>query len=403
MKKEKRYHFRDILAALVYFFRQATGLLSIPFKNANRATYGGNLDPTYLLGASYSKDVIKNKKRRNEFFAFILPFLIIAIFHILFINTLDLPKYAITFAKLVLCILTMLFVKNYTKKINLYHFSLFYTLFAIVGTVLSFIFQNTITWRYNDYINSFDLTRLQLFYLEPSELGFHASIIILILFYLLLTDKIKKYKWKIIIAILANIFILYLSKALGAIVILSVVILLLGLYSTILRPTKNNVSRFIVFIITAIALVIVSINSNSSIAERISSVVSGTDGSVNYRVNVSFNVLGQSMNDSGFLGVGLGNVNTQEFISKYYDIGLDQMIVNSFVYFWVETGIIGFIIWVIFMGMLFKKTLSKKDRLAFALLCFIFLYQFVGSHYTSGLNWIIYGYILSNRRLEDEE
>lgn len=401
MKNTKKTDKKSIVLALVYFFRQGAGLLSIPFKGLNRATLGGNLDPTYLLGLYYIKDILKQQKKRKEFLICLSPILFIVLFQLISLTPTNVPKFIVTFIKLVLCVLILLFVKNYSKKINLYHFSIAYTVVAGVFTIISLLARNTIMWRYNDYVNSFDLTRLQLFYLEPSELGFHISIIILILLCLFLSDKYKKYKYKILGMILANVFILYLSKALGATVILFGTVTLLLIYAVATSPNKKNIAALIIFAIISIGAIVALVANDSSLVERISSVASGTDGSVNYRLNVSFDVLGRSMSDYGPFGVGLGNVNTDAFISRYANFGLDQMIVNSFVYFWVETGAIGFIFWMVFMLYLFYRCADKRDKLAFALLLFVFLYQFVGGHYTSGLSWIVYGYVLSKGKFDE--
>ncbi|MBQ6127586.1 hypothetical protein IJI69_02740 [Candidatus Saccharibacteria bacterium] len=295
----------------------------------------------------------------------------------------------------------MLFVKNRFNKLNLYHFSLAYTITAGLFALVSLFVQNNITWRYNDYVNSFDLTRLQLFYLEPSELGFHVSIIIIILVCLLFSSRYKKQRYAIFGMLFVNVIILYLSKALGAIAILSLSILILAFYLVSLKPTKDSFFKLFLFTLIGGVSILLLFWGGSSIAERANSVLSGTDGSVNYRLNVSFEVLGRSLQDYNLLGSGFGNVNTDGFISRYSDLGLDQMLVNSFVYFWVETGLVGIVIWAVFMVYLFRKCLRKKDKLAFALLIFVFLYQFVGGHYTSGLTWIIYGYALSDWRWDE--
>ena len=402
MKSKKIKDVKSILLAVIYFFRQATGYLALLFRNVSRATFGGNLDPTYICGLVYIKDIVKQKKWRKEFLVFLLPILLIVVTQLLSLAPTSISKYLITLVKLVICILTMLFVKNKFKKLNLYHFSLAYTVIAGIFTLVSLFFQNTVTWRYNDYVNSFDLTRLQLFYLEPSELGFHISIIIIILICLLFSSNYKKYRYAILSMLFINLAILYLSKALGAIVILSLSICVFAFYLVSSRPTKNSFFKLFLFILIGGASIALLFWGGSSITERVNSVLSGTDGSVNYRLNVSFEVLGESLRDYNLLGTGLGNVNTDGFISRYSGLGLDQMLVNSFVYFWVETGIIGIVIWAVFMIYLFRKCLQKKDKLSFVLLVFVFLYQFVGGHYTSGLTWMIYGYILSDWRWNEE-
>ena len=120
MKKTKKTDKKSIVLALVYFFRQGAGLLSIPFKGLNRATLGGNLDPTYLLGLYYIKDVLKQQKKRKEFLICLSPILFIVLFQLISLTPTNVPKFIVTFIKLVLCVLILLFVKNYSKKIQLW-------------------------------------------------------------------------------------------------------------------------------------------------------------------------------------------------------------------------------------------------------------------------------------------
>ena len=137
-------------------------------------------------------------------------------------------------------------------------------------------------------------------------------------------------------------------------------------------------------------------NSNIGMANRIKQTLAGKDGSVNYRVNVSLEVLNKSLKDYDYMGCGFGNLNTTDFISQYQDFKLAQMVVNSYIYFWIETGILGIIYWLILIFYIAKKCIKSKSIIKIGLFTYILLFQFVGIHFTNGLIWLIYGFIISS-------
>lgn len=399
-KNEKKYSY-------LFFFRQVAELLSLLFKNVSEATFAGNLDPFYIFGIKSVPGVFKNKKLFKEVCLFFVPLILLAMLQLVLIKDLNIIKFIVNLLKILICILIMLYFKNKKNDINLFDFCKSVTIIESVFLILSLIFINdSILWRLNDYTNGYDLRRLRLLYLEPSELGFHISIIIILLLTLLIKNVKKGEKSNqraILVCLAINALILYLSKSMGAIVILFIAIVIMLVANFFKSQSKK---KSFIYLIGSFILVVglaIFMNSNSGVAKRIQDVFDGHDNSVNYRVGVSVNVFKQSLKDYHYLGCGFGNVNTTSFISRYNYMKLVQMIVNSFIYFWTETGIIGLIYWVYLMYYIIKNFWKNRNITRLGLLSYVLVFQFVGSHFTSGIIWVIYGIAMSDKNSNEIE
>lgn len=381
--------------SFIYFFRQSTKLLSLKFKNINSATFGGNLDPFYLFGIYNFKKILCSNKKIREFLLFSLPILFISVIQFVFIKNINYTKFFVNIFKIMICISIMLYVKNKNIKINLVDICKKVTFLLVIFTIIAFLFkESSIFWRLNDYTNIYDLRRLQLFYLEPSELGFHISILLILLFSFLLSKKDNKKS--IYFLLIINIIILYFSKSMGAILILLISLIVMMITNIIFNGSRQNIKKYLNIGFVGLIGIVIFLNSNIGMANRIKQTLAGKDGSVNYRVNVSLEVLNKSLKDYDYMGCGFGNLNTTDFISQYQDFKLAQMVVNSYIYFWIETGILGIIYWLILIFYIAKKCIKSKSIIKIGLFTYILLFQFVGSHFTNGLIWLIYGFIISS-------
>ncbi len=381
--------------SFIYFFRQSTKLLSLKFKNINSATFGGNLDPFYLFGIYNFKKILCSNKKIREFLLFSLPILFISVIQFVFIKNINYTKFFVNIFKIMICISIMLYVKNKNIKINLVDICKKVTFLLVIFTIIAFLFkESSIFWRLNDYTNIYDLRRLQLFYLEPSELGFHISILLILLFSFLLSKKDNKKS--IYFLLIINIIILYFSKSMGAILILLISLIVMMITNIIFNDSRQNIKKYLNIGFVGLIGIVIFLNSNIGMANRIKQTLAGKDGSVNYRVNVSLEVLNKSLKDYDYMGCGFGNLNTTDFISQYQDFKLAQMVVNSYIYFWIETGILGIIYWLILIFYIAKKCIKSKSIIKIGLFTYILLFQFVGSHFTNGLIWLIYGFIISS-------
>lgn len=391
MNKNKELNF-----SLVYFFRQASKMLSLIFTNIKGATFGGNLDPFYFLGIKYFFVKLRNKQLFLEFLIFVIPVCMIALLQIVGLTHLNILKFFVMILKIFVCVAIMLYVKNCKVTIDLKKICKYLSLIYFFSAILSlFSVYDPIIWRNADYTNIFDLRRLQLFYLEPSELGFHVSLVIIVLFSFWMKTCEKKEKKNLLLFLLMNIFPLYLSKSLGAIAVVILTISLMVVYDIIINFNRKKTLIIALCMIAPIIFLVFIINSNNSLVNRFMRVLQGNDGSVNYRITVSMKVLNNSLSDYYYIGSGLGNVNTPQFIQRYSYLRLDQMIVNSFLYFWTESGIFGIIYWFFLMIYILSVCFKSKNLTKMGLLTYVFIFQFMGSHFTNGLIWLIYGYSVS--------
>lgn len=395
LEKIKKY--KSYYISILYFFRQATQFIALYNSSlGNRATYGGNLDPFYLFGFFEFMRFMRIKKVPKKFLAFFGTIFVMAIIQFVFISNLDLARFGINIFKIFLCVLAMLYFSEKNISIDVKKVLKILTYLYIIFTVLSLtVMKGSILWRLKDFTNIYSLERLQLFYLEPSELGFHVAIVIICLFGLLLKEKKLKEKFFLLIYIGLNMITLMFAKSMGAIAILFVTIAIMLVLFFKKRLTKTNLIIFALLLSAMIVVLLMMYRTNNPILKRVIDTFNGKDNSSNYRVGASVNVLFDSLDDYSYIGCGLGNLNTSEFIGHYSKYKLVQMMVNSFLYFMTETGIFGIIYVLVLIIYLIIKCKKSKSIIKAGLLFFLIFYQFVGSHFTNGLVWCLYGLIIN--------
>lgn len=392
-----RQSIKEAIMGFIFSFRQSLKFLSKEHMNF----LGGNLDMFYIFAPIYFFQNIKNK---NKIFNLLKVAAILfgyGLIQLIFIPHLNLVKMIINILKILVCYLVYLYTKENIHKISLLNIAYYASVILTILTGLSLIFrQSDLFWRFNDGINLFSLTRLQLFYLEPSELGFHLIPLVLIFLTKFLLTKNNKQRIISIIFIILNLIPLYLAKPMGAIGIGGLSILIAIFYDYYLHPNKNKRNIYIFAFILSIVFIFILYQLDSPLIQRVIYTLQGNDGSNNYRIGVSFNVLKESLVDYHFLGCGFGNLHTEAFVSQYTDLGLTTVIVNSFIYFIIETGVLGIAFVTYLIYSLYKNAIRYKSVLKMGLTTFLVVYSFFGGHFTSGLAWTLYGILLSN--LNDE-
>lgn len=388
---------KEAIIGFIFSFRQSLKFLSKEHMNF----LGGNLDMFYIFAPIYFFQNIKNKEKVHKLLKVAAILFGYGLIQFIIIPHLNLIKMIINIIKILVCYLVYLYAKENIHKISLLNIAYFASMILTILTGLALVFrQSDLFWRFNDGINLFSLTRLQLFYLEPSELGFHLIPLILIFLTKLLLTKSNRTRIICIVFIVLNLIPLYLAKPMGAIGIGGVSIVITILYDFYLHPTKTKRNIYIVVFILSILLISILYQLDSPLIQRVIYTLQGNDGSNNYRIGVSFNVLKESLLDYHFLGCGFGNLHTNAFISQYKDLGLTTVVVNSFIYFIIETGILGITFVTYLIYQLYKNAINYKSILKMGLTTFLVIYSFVGGHFTSGLVWALYGILLSD--LNDE-
>ena len=384
----------NFLIAILYYFRQAGKLIA----DGNiKNVFGGNLDPFYLVSPLYFYDNYKDKRKMKKILIIVLSMVSLAIIQVIFNSGISIVKMIVNMIKIIICFTSMLYVIENYKKIDILKIAKITSILFAISIPVSLIFnRNEILWRLNDIHNKYTLSRLNLFYLEPSELGFHLAILIIILLGYFLISKNLKEKILLIGLIITNSIVLYMARPLGAIVIVAFSICIMLLADLIYRPTKVKFTLYGVLLLCFIGLVIILIQIKSPIIMRIIDTLNGKDASNSYRIGVTLDVFRQSFIDYKGLGCGFGNLNTDYFISKYSYLGLVVVVTNSFFYFVIETGIIGIIVLLALLIIMLKSCLKDKSLIKWGLFTFLVFYQVFAGHFTSGLYWILYGIILSN-------
>lgn len=394
MKEILKKNINNILFTLFFVFRQAIFYIN--------STCGyfivGNFDVFYALAPIYIYNNFKNKEKIKKLLLIIAIVLIYIFIQIIFLPNYNIFKAVINAIKIIVCFLVLLYVKENINKINFNNVVKFFVLIMVFLVVLSMIFPESILWRHNDTTNKYALERLQLLYTEPSELGFHILLILIPIISNIIIGR-EKIKQNIIFSIIL-IFALILAKPLGAICIGVFAIGSMILYDWIINYSKRKTKIYCTIIVLFIITLLVMIFTNNGLYLRFKDTLNGKDISNNYRIIASYNVVKEIILDTYGLGIGFGNAETDENVEKYYSIGLrEQGIINSYINFIGETGILGILLVAYLIYSLIRTSLKQRDILKLGLTIFIITYQFFGSHFTNSICWIIYGIILSKESL----
>ncbi len=388
---------KEITISLMYVFRQFAKF----FSDRYSTTLAGNVDPFYLFGVLYVLRE-RRKKRILEAFIVVVGLASYALLQFLIIDQLSVPKMIINVIKIFICYLVFRYAVDNADRFDAGKIIISTTCLFALLTIFALIFSGTdVFWRLNDFVNNFTQTRLQLFYVEPSELGYHLLLIMLPLGGIFMLSKSCGVKIASIALVLVNAIVLYLAMPMGAIAIGAVAVFIMIAYDFILRPDKNKMRIYQIFFVMGFLALWVLIYIGNPLVMRIIFTLMGEDSSSNYRVGLSFNVLKHSLVDYNFIGCGFGNQNTEQFIESYSDLGMVQVVVNSFIYFIIETGILGIIVIGTIIAVLIIKSVKDKSVIKLGLSGFIIIYSFLGGHFTSALTWIAYGVICSKIKDED--
>ncbi len=371
----------EIILSLLYIFHQF---------------FDSNIDLFYVffVFVIIKELFLSKKKMRFRLFIFIYFLILYAalqIFSLEYVNLTKLVVYIFKFS-INIYILIYLIEKNYLLK-KLSKISYIISAFYLILLPISLAFKSELLWRLNDIANIYAKNRLKYFYVEPSELSFHISIIIIVLFNLFFYQKNFKSRIITFLFILTNSIILFMSAGLGGMIYLLIsLFILISLY--IMKHMSNKVIFVSLLILCLIILSgVLGDLQNSGFFQRVTDIVNGKDSSTSYRFNTSFTVMKEMLKDTYGVGVGFGNLNTDYIRNKFSAYGLVDVISNSFMYFIAEGGIICLIALILFITLLINKIKFTSITFQLPMLLFILLYQIGGGYFTNPINWIIYGVI----------
>lgn len=381
----------EILIAILYCFHQVFG--NIPFGSK---ILNSNLDFFYILGVIGVIFVIfKRKEDISRLILYSFPIVVYGIFQCLIFNNLNSSKLIVNIFKITICISLMILVSRKSSDFKIEKFVDYVCRFYIIFTPIAFILSsNTYFWRLNDTVNKYNTIRLNLFYIEPSELGFHLSIIIIILIYLIIKEKVIKIRVKYLVYMMDCFILLSLAKAYGSSVILlaSIMIISFGIILAKMKYKNILVGYGLIFLFSLV--IIFSVVTKSSMYMRTVDTLNGTDSSNRYRVGVTQAFTSTALNSTNGIGIGLGNLNTDETKNIFKSTGMTDVVAASFPYFIAEGGIFAALYIVMLMLLILKKVIVSKNMMISILFLFLFLYQIYGGYFTNPVNWILYGLIL---------
>lgn len=353
--------------------------------------FSSNMDILYFL-SFYC--ILKDKKIIFKSLKYISPFIVYGGFQVLHYQSdnFNIIKLIVNVSKIYICILLYIYIKNNAKEINLNKIISYIALMFILLIPIALITKDSFLWRHNDIINNFSKTRLQLFYSEPSELAFHASLVLIFIMYFILKSTVGRKK-NISIAILLS-FLIYLTAGFGAIGGLIISLFIMFTINYFKKLTLRKIVYYYFGLIFAICLIL--LNMNSPLVLRANAVLNGNDASVSYRLKIGYIVMTQALKDTNMIGIGFGNLNTISTASEYANYGLVEIIANSFMYFITEGGLFAIIYLLIFNLSLLKNINRKNNLIKIPLLFFIIYYQIAGGYFTNPINWIVCGLISSD-------
>lgn len=390
----------EILIALFLFFRQAAHYLG--GSDSASLLLGGNVDPFFLVGLLGLLFTIKfGNVRFIRFYSIVLA---VGLLQLAFVPGLEYLNWAINLLKLMLCMAALYFVRDNFTKIRLSWVVVTFSALVAAGTALALVMgPNELLWTLNDGVNKFDLTRLKLTFLEPSELGFTLVVVLIALIHLLFSTKSTRARWLYIVCIGINLTALYYAKPLGAIAIGAIAVIAMAAFQLLaVRPTVRKQVGAISLALAGALLVAFLLspssplqNSNDTLVQRGLYATEGEDSSINYRVGLSFEIAIDALLRAPITGHGFGNVGTDNFIQQYSDKGLVTPLVNSYLAFIAEAGLVGVLIVMYLIIVSYRAAFRSRSAFVFGLVTFIVVYQFTGSHFANPLIWSLYGVALA--------
>ena len=393
MKTDEKYRIKiyTIIFCLLFFFRQAVGYLF--YSTANHEMYYfivGNFDIFYLFSLLW----LFGKNKNILIFPLILIFALFGL-QLLFIDDLNVVKAMINAIKIIICFFVFSGTCKNVNKINYKFFAKMFGMLCYLFLILAFVFKGSILWRHNDIINSFNLTRLQFFYTEPSELGMHCILVLIIAINCLINSGTKKERVSIFFSSILPLFVtIYFSKSMGAFCVGGLAIFISYVYYLLKKnksPQKKVLIVLALILMTAIAFPFIS---KTTTYTRVINTFTKIDYSNNYRIFVPFKVAGYSFVDTYGIGIGLGNAELPANVLKYRVVGLGSAgIINSFMNFIAEGGFLAFILVIYIIYFFGKIVFKEKTFVKMGLYFFIIIFQFMGTYFTNPLCWIVYAFI----------
>ena len=245
-----------------------------------------------------------------------------------------------------------------------FHYVLHKNLYLLIGQLK---LSPSNLQSFADYKNKYDLMYLYnfrptSFFLEPAHFAAYASPSIYILL-----NKNKKIK-NILFAIIVSLSVILSTSGIGI-----VATMIIWAYYLL----KNNENQKLKVITILVFGIFIAVFVNNSIfdksAERIRDINKDSESSINYRLLKGYKMYPKMQLYEQIFGIGLGGY--ESYVRALGDeTELDSNeYMNSVSYILVSTGLIGFIIFCIYMSNIYKLFRSKNNTCIFIVLITIYL------------------------------
>ena len=270
------------------------------------------------------------------------------------------------------CILSSLFViyffinNHYIKPIVIMKIVLITFILDLLGSY----FQLTQVYKFNDVFTSANGADVKSFYPNKNIASFIYIVKIFIISLIPIFSTNKYLRILIVIVNFLAFYILFLlsTRALLLLlpiiftIILSIILAKRFFYKNSLRKSISDFRNFILPLVASFILFNLTVNSQSDIVvdERMSSVFSNNDESVNNRVRFYSHAISQ-IRLTPILGIGVGNwrIKSIEYDKdNVYSYVVPYSVHNDFLEIFAETGILGFVPFTLFFFLLFFKILK---------------------------------------------
>ncbi|MDO5381694.1 MAG: hypothetical protein Q4F06_03110 [Eubacteriales bacterium] len=352
---------------------------------------GGNLDLYYFYAMLvFVFYVCKRTKLLNKIIK-IWAFLICVHIVIILFNGIEqeVIRNIVSISKLFINIVLMMFVADNFKKWNLGQIINCISLVLFIEIIFAIIFRESILWRHNDIINVYSKTRLQLLYIEPSELSLHCALVLILIMICVVE---KGFKRIFLLDSMVCIVALILSAGMSGIACLVISVCIFYIYKVLRdkRILKKTYKLILIAIVSVIALFFIK----KSLFLRVVAILSGKDGSFYARIYGPVKVLLNVLKGSNYMGLGAGMLNTD---IGFQMTGLYYKFPNSYMYMIAEYGLFGIITMIGFLWYLFRIAFKKADYVLI-LLMFLVVFQMIGGYFSNPIFWFGYGIILSYKR-----
>ena len=270
------------------------------------------------------------------------------------------------------CILSSLFViyffinNHYIKPIVIMKIVLITFILDLLGSY----FQLTQVYKFNDVFTSANGADVKSFYPNKNIASFIYIVKIFIISLIPIFSTNKYLRILIVIVNFLAFYILFLLSTRALLLLLPVILTIIlsiilakrFFYKNSLRKSISDFRNFILPLVASFILFNLTVNSQSDIVvdERMSSVFSDNDESVNNRVRFYSHAISQ-IRLTPILGIGVGNwrIKSIEYDKdNVYSYVVPYSVHNDFLEIFAETGILGFVPFTLFFFLLFFKILK---------------------------------------------